>query len=390
MTISYEDARQIAEDSSTPLLADQRIAPPSELPSNVQQSGSGFFDPDNTGEPPGTIHLCRVLNGDTETFRVDSRIGYIDRELGTFIVPGPDKPLTTDFASIPQIFTWIVPKSGIHLPAAILHDGFTPPRDRTYVGPEITQQQADRMFRDGMRDLGTGWIRRWLAWTAVAFATEAKSGFENGAWMTWRGNSILARLVVFVAVIALLGTMATLDLLGASQRLPWMGSPSLGYELLAGGIFAVAVPCILSLLFIRRGMTRAAIILGIAIALFLHVTALIVLLALVLSLVESTIQAFRAEGTWRSVLASGGVLGAYVIGLLVVIRIAQAIPWGGKVRFELPLVQRIAGGVTRVALWYQGVPVLVPIILLAGLGGLAFLINRKPNQETTGTPLAPQ
>ena len=30
---------------------------------------------------------------------------------------------TTDLASVPMLFTWLVPKSGAHLPAALLHDG---------------------------------------------------------------------------------------------------------------------------------------------------------------------------------------------------------------------------------------------------------------------------
>ena len=190
MKLSYDEALQDPrqtriEDSIT------KIDDPPVLPPSVEQTGSGFFDPHNTGEEPGTIHLRRVLRNGRETFLVDGQVGYRDKECRVFLVPNPAKPFDTDLASVPQIFTWLVPRSGVHLPAAILHDGLVPPSAKTYVGPAVTRQQADRIFRDAMRDLGTGWIQRWLIWTAVTFATEADEGFNRDAWKTGKGMRIL-------------------------------------------------------------------------------------------------------------------------------------------------------------------------------------------------------
>ncbi len=59
---------------------------------------------------------------------------------------------------MPSWFTWLIPKSGLHLPAALIHDGLVvaPGEPQTYVADhEIPRATADQIFRDGMRDLGT-------------------------------------------------------------------------------------------------------------------------------------------------------------------------------------------------------------------------------------------
>ena len=37
--------------------------------------------------------------------------------------------LPTDLTSVPWLFTWLVPKTGAHLPAALLHDGLVGDHD---------------------------------------------------------------------------------------------------------------------------------------------------------------------------------------------------------------------------------------------------------------------
>src|SRR5262245_34215965 len=46
----------------------------------------------------------------------------------TVTVPPPNEKFTTDLASVPSLLTWLVPKSGAHLPAALIHDGLIPDR----------------------------------------------------------------------------------------------------------------------------------------------------------------------------------------------------------------------------------------------------------------------
>ncbi len=65
------------------------------------------------------------------------RIAYRDRHLGELLVPRVTRTFRTDLTSVPALFTWLVPKTGLHLPATLLHDGLIhPPDDVTYVSTE--------------------------------------------------------------------------------------------------------------------------------------------------------------------------------------------------------------------------------------------------------------
>ena len=86
----------------------------------------------------------------------------------TFTVPAG---FTTDFASVPQLFLWLVPRSGKYTKAAVLHDYLS--RELVPAGG-ISRCDADGLFRRTMRDLGVSALRRWLMWTAVRFSSPLK------------------------------------------------------------------------------------------------------------------------------------------------------------------------------------------------------------------------
>lgn len=97
------------------------------------------------------------------------RIAYHDPVLDTVIVVPAQAAFRTDLTSVPRWFTWLVPKSGRHLPAALIHDGLVGEEGEagdylTDPAMRIDRIEADRIFRDGMRDTGTGVVRRWIAW----------------------------------------------------------------------------------------------------------------------------------------------------------------------------------------------------------------------------------
>lgn len=75
----------------------------------------------------------------------------------TFTVP---VGFTTDFASVPRIFTWLVPPYGRYTKAAILHDFLC------HTKP-VSRAEADGIFRRAMRELGVSFLRRWMMWAAV-------------------------------------------------------------------------------------------------------------------------------------------------------------------------------------------------------------------------------
>ncbi len=79
------------------------------------------------------------------------------------------KGFETDLASIPRIFWSILPPAGQYAPAAIVHDYI-------YVYQTRTRAEADKIFREAMKQLGVPWHRRNLMYSAV----------RVGGWRPWR------------------------------------------------------------------------------------------------------------------------------------------------------------------------------------------------------------
>jgi len=226
----------------------------------------GFFDAETGGE------MVLVLRRAGKEFQVIRRFGYWDPKYDEpFVVPADPETFLTDLASIPTIFAWLVPGLGSHLPAVLLHDGLVliPGEAPTHLGPQVSREEADRILRDAMRELGTPRIRRWLIWTGAELGTVWASRRHRGWWRF---------LIVFsvVAVVAL-GGLATLDLFDVWNVLPWMGDRSWWVELLAGAAAAVAVPAVLSVLW--RRFWRTAVIAGIGMALLLHATLAVIIIS---------------------------------------------------------------------------------------------------------------
>jgi len=237
--------------------------------------GSYEGSPDPSADPQ--IVLERHSEDGIESFAMRRRLAYRDREVGQILVPaGPD--FRTDLTSVPWLFTWLVPKTGAHLPAALLHDGLVADRDgsgSSYVADrEIPRDEADRILRDAMADTGTGPIRRWLVWSAVATATifVGSADWSRARWTAYR-----AAAAITIGVVLVLGTLATLDLLDVGGVvLPWMGHRVWWQEVIGGFAGAVAIPFVLGLTWGRFRV--AGTVLGVLLAILLHVT--LVLLAL--------------------------------------------------------------------------------------------------------------
>lgn len=228
-----------------------------------------FYDPD-VG-PGSGLHIVLRHSEDeaVEAWFMERRIAYCSREFDTPIeVPRDRATFETDLTSVPAVFSWLVPRTGSHLAAALVHDALTPPFSvpdvPDWVGPQpVTQMQADRVLRHAMGDLGTPPIRRWLVWSAVSVPT---------AWKVSRLRGLLAYLSIFAIVV--LGWFATLDLFDQGKWLPWMGDQPWNRELIFGGIAALVIPLVLSLLW-PKGLRPAGIIVGVSVAALLHLTAAI-------------------------------------------------------------------------------------------------------------------
>ncbi len=251
--------------------------------------------PDPTAEPH--IVLERTVDGGRELFTLARRIGYADRELGGLLVPADPRRFRSDLTSVPVLFTWLVPRTGEHLPAALVHDGLVHDEDEppSYVstgGHVVDRVQADRVFRDAMADAGTTRARRWLIWAAVATWTMLDG--RGTGWapaIRWR-HRLAAGLTILV--IAWLGGNATWDLVDGPTagpllgQVPWILEGDWWSELLLGAAGAVVVPLLLGLTWGRFRV--AGWILGIGMALLLHVSVVLLLLTGGYRLVEWAIE----------------------------------------------------------------------------------------------------
>jgi hypothetical protein len=240
----------------------------------VWSSGDQPGIPPNPDEDPRIVLERRLVEGE-EVFVMQRRIAYLDRDFGELLVPdGP--AFTTDLTSVPTLFTWLVPKTGAHLPAALLHDGLCcPPDARTFVRTdgdpgELTRVDADRVLRDAMADTGTPLVRRWLVWAAVATSTMVFG--RDTSWSVGERFRYRWVAIVSLALVALLGIFSTLDLFDVPHTppLPWMGEACFLVELVRGLAAAVALPAVLGLLWGRFRIAGWIMLIGLAI--LLHIT----------------------------------------------------------------------------------------------------------------------
>ena len=282
-----------------------------------------FFDGGAHDEPlrrdrPPRIVLERRERSDREVFTMLRRVGYADRHLGDLVVPADLATFHTDLTSVPSVFAWLVPRTGRHLPAALVHDalvaGTDEPAYLTAEGRQLDRVEADRVFRDAMADTGTGVVRRWLAWSAVTLATlvvapraQLPWGAAEGWWR--RGVAVLSLLL-----IAWLGWCASWDLVDRAALLavpvPWMPEGEWSEELAHGAAGAVVVPLLLGLLWGRFRVAGA--VLGVGLALLLHVTVLVAALTLLYRGVE-------AVATRVPLLAGAVVVGGVAASVVLVL-----------------------------------------------------------------------
>lgn len=252
------------------------------MEATVRSQRTRFYDGGTPDEPPDPTSPARVLlerrfTHGGETWTMLRRIAYDDRHLGELLVPRDPGTFTTDLTSVPALFTWLVPRTGAHLPAALVHDalvGGSGEDVASYVSTEghvVDRVEADRVFRDAMADTGTGVVLRWLVWSAVTLATIVGRDQPWPPWRRWRYR--LAALGSLL-LVAWLGWCASWDLADRSGPLapspPWVPEGPLIQELAGGAAGAVVVPLLLALTWGRFRVAGA--VLGLGLALLLHVT----------------------------------------------------------------------------------------------------------------------
>lgn len=284
----------------------------------VRRSGGGFFDGETLDEGvEPVIELRRVMIDGRERFHLLRRIAYRDapgdhrrRRTGgdhriggrfgaecegvtagigddVFVVPIDSEAFVSDLASVPAVFTWLVPRSGAHLPAALLHDALVAGPDH-HLGRAVGRLEADRIFRDSMAGLGTSTPRRWLMWSAVVLATIWLGALPRARWYR-------TVMIATLAVVASLGILGTAEVVGVVSWTGWVDDRALGARLGFGLVTAVVTPVLLSVLWWR--LWPVGIITGVALALLLHVTLVLVALTLAFRALEAISSVLEARWT---------------------------------------------------------------------------------------------
>jgi hypothetical protein len=258
---------------------------------DVRPHPGRFYDGGTDADPPDPrfeprVVLERVTEHDAERFRMLRRLAYASEEYGELLVPADLTTFTTDLASVPALFTWLVPRTGAHLPPALLHDGLVhddgPPTYVSTGGQVLDRVAADRVFRGAMRDNGTGPVRSWRVWSAVTLGTIWRGSV---LWSRARHLRYLAAALGSLTVVAALGVVATLDLFDVVAWVPWMGAERGFATELAGGLAgAVVVPLLLGLTWGRFAVAGA--VSGVALAVLLHVSVVLAAITLLYQLAE--------------------------------------------------------------------------------------------------------
>lgn len=84
----------------------------------------------------------------------------------------------TDLASVPRLFWWLLPPTGVYERAATFHDfGCVNLAAGTCL---LSSRDVDGLFRRQVREDGTGLIRRWILWWGVRLGAVANPDRRPG------------------------------------------------------------------------------------------------------------------------------------------------------------------------------------------------------------------
>ena len=110
----------------------------------------------------------------------------------TFVVPAGFR---TDFATVPRVAVWLIPRFGRYTLAAVLHDWLV---TVGLLAGVVSSRDADGLFRRVLAELGVPPVRRWLMWCGVRWGALANP-LRRPGW--WRDAPRLVPLSVLAAPV---------------------------------------------------------------------------------------------------------------------------------------------------------------------------------------------
>ncbi len=179
----------------------------------IDRSTSDAAGTSTLGFSPGsTVDVRQVDDQDWVTLRA---LTY-QAKAEEFEVPVHER---TDFASVPRVFVWFIPRYGRYTKSAILHDylcSVAVPAGR------ISRIDADGIFRQSMRELGVPFLRRWIMWAAVRWgALTNPAGRADWRKEAWRVATVTVVALPVVAPAAAV-IVITLPVFYLIELLAWI------------------------------------------------------------------------------------------------------------------------------------------------------------------------
>ncbi|WP_254790870.1 DUF1353 domain-containing protein [Blastococcus tunisiensis] len=148
-----------------------------------------------------------VRSLDADTWELVDELVYQGR-WQVFVVP---KGFETDFATVPRLVTWLVPRFGAYTRAAVLHDWLC---TAGIESGAVTSREADGIFRRVLRESGVPVLRRWLMWAGVRWGALAsarrRAGWAASAPGVLAISAVAAPLVLPPAVVIVPGLVVYL------------------------------------------------------------------------------------------------------------------------------------------------------------------------------------
>jgi hypothetical protein len=170
---------------------------------------------------PGSLTVRSV---DADRWALVDALVYRGRSQ-RFVVPAG---FHTDFATVPRVVSWLVPRFGTFTLAAILHDWLC---TEGISSGAVTSRDADGIFRRVMRESGVPVLRRWLMWAGVRWGALVSARRRSGWFISAPGvlaiSLLAAPLVVPPAVVILPGLLV----FAVAERAVALIVPTRGQEL---------------------------------------------------------------------------------------------------------------------------------------------------------------
>jgi Protein of unknown function (DUF1353) len=137
-------------------------------PGPVIQGYDDWWYPGKTDIPPAARPPDIILRGaGSATFQLVRGFGYvrpsackgIDVPAHQLTEPPTDRNNSTDFASVPSLFWWLIASYGHQTRAALIHDHLWEKKD--------DRVETNEIFRDALAESDVAFVRRWIMWAAV-------------------------------------------------------------------------------------------------------------------------------------------------------------------------------------------------------------------------------